>query len=372
MHANKVFEAHQQMLTDIFSRRYSDVQLRADWYEEDRAFMVQSATMLKKLLWDGPPADKTPATTEASFKYVHDVVALELGHEFLSDRYWFHRYKVSGDDRSTAYTYDYATICKNFLTKPFPTGASADRFIKDRLSLVEQGFRYMSNRVQFANQGLALEVAKAKGEDAKRGERMSGMGFHTLLGAATSEDLVRNRNLALNQKFDAAVYELNERLRIAKYRLHYHNGFIQFADDALTTDQIQKPFWAIVREPKWANVDLLMKEAVDKRDRGDRDAVSPAMQALESAIKIISDAKGWTTGKEKGATNYIDNLVPERDGVRFIAVWEKDVLVKLFGDVRNHFGHGPGNAPLPTLRPQQADWLLDTVMAWIKSLVRRL
>ena len=35
------------------------------------------------------------------------------------------------------------------------------------------------------------------------------------------------------------------------------------------------------------------------------------------------------------------------------------------------FGHGPGAAALPRLRPQQADWLIDTVMSWTKSLVRR-
>lgn len=360
------------MLTDIFARRYSDVQLRADWFEEDRAFMVQSAMMLRNLLWDGPAAEKVPATTEASFKYIHDIVAMELGHEFLADRYWFHRYQINGNQMSTTYTNDYIAICKNFLVKPFAQGASADRFIKERLSLVEQGFRYMSNKVAVANHGLDTAIANAQAQDVKRGERMTGMGFHELLGATSSEQLVRNNNLYLNQKFNAAVSELNERLRIAQYRLNYHNGFIQFADDALTTDQVQKPFWAIVREPKWGNVDQLIKEAIDKRDRGERDAVSPVMQALESVIKIISDEKGWTTGKEKGAVNYIDNLVPERDGVRFIAVWEKDALVKLFGEIRNHFGHGPGKAPLPTLRPQQTDWLLDSVMAWIKSLVRRL
>jgi hypothetical protein len=188
----------------------------------------------------------------------------------------------------------------------------------------------------------------------------------------TSEDYVRNENLLLNQKFEAAVHELNDRLRIAHYPLNYHNGFIQFADDAVTADQIQKPFWELVRDPKWLNADQLMKEAIDKRDRGDRDAVSPAMQSLETTIKIISDEKGWTTGKEKGAANYVDNLVAERGGVRFIAVWEKDALVKLFGEIRNSFGHGPSKAPLPTLRPQQTDWLLDTVMTWIKSLIRRL
>jgi len=55
------------------------------------------------------------------------------------------------------------------------------------------------------------------------------------------------------------------------------------------------------------NVETDIKEAIDRRDTNGRDAPFYAMRALESALKIISDEKGWTTGREKGASNYIDN-----------------------------------------------------------------
>ena len=56
------------------------------------------------------------------------------------------------------------------------------------------------------------------------------------------------------------------------------------------------------------NVDHDMKEALDLRGSDGRDPAFYAARALESTIKIISDQKNWTHGKENGAHNYIDNL----------------------------------------------------------------
>lgn len=55
-----------------------------------------------------------------------------------------------------------------------------------------------------------------------------------------------------------------------------------------------------------------IKEAIDLRDTHGRDPAFYAARALESTIKIISDEKGLSTAKERGAHNYIDNL--KRDG----------------------------------------------------------
>src|SRR5688500_19817287 len=45
---------------------------------------------------------------------------------------------------------------------------------------------------------------------------------------------------------------LNGRLREAEVPLHYHNGFLQFATDDLSEEQLVEPFWSIVSDPKWS------------------------------------------------------------------------------------------------------------------------
>src|SRR5262245_7759262 len=103
----------------------------------------------------------------------------------------------------------------------------------------------------------------------------------------------------MSTAFRTSVDELNERLRRARIQLNYHNGFIQVATDPLVEAQIERPFWAAVADPLWKNVDIDMKEALDRRDANDRDPAFYAARALESTIKVISDRKGWTRGGEK-------------------------------------------------------------------------
>ena len=170
-----------------------------------------------------------------------------------------------------------------------------------------------------------------------------------------------------SQKHVEAVAELNERLRQAGCKLHYHNGFIQRSDDSLTTKSLVTPFWDVVATARWANVDTDMKDACDLRDTGGRDPAKYAAHALESAIKIISGEKGWTRGTEKGASNYIDNLVAGKA----LTAYEAELLRTFFTKVRNPLGHGPGAEPMPTLSPDQTNWAIETAMSWIKMLVRR-
>ena len=177
-------------------------------------------------------------------------------------------------------------------------------------------------------------------------------------------------NATLNAKFRDAVNELNTRFHQADCDLNYHNGFIQRAADALIMQQVEMPFWALVADPKWENVDIDMKEALDRRDTSARDPALYAARALESTLKIVSDEKGWTHGKEKGAHNYIDNLASKR--AAFLADWESDGLKGFFTKVRNPLGHGPGKEAMPNLTQHQTDWAIDACMVWIKSIIRRL
>jgi hypothetical protein len=69
-----------------------------------------------------------------------------------------------------------------------------------------------------------------------------------------------------------------------------------------------------LRDAKWTIVDQELKEAIEHADSQRKDAAFHAANALESTIKIISDDKGWSSGRERGAANYIDNLVSQQNG----------------------------------------------------------
>jgi hypothetical protein len=239
-----------------------------------------------------------------------------------------------------------ARECVAFLTIPYDVWNDAhgvpDTFVKLRLSFLELVFRH------------AEEQASAKRVEV----------FRTNHAA----NAYREGWIAVLRKM---IDELNARFRDAAIPLHYHNGMIQFAEDPLAQAEIAGPFWESVRDPQWANVDRDMKEAIDRRDNNGRDPAGYAMRALESSIKIISDLKGWTTGNEKGASNFIDNLQSKRGG-NFIAGWEADILRQMFKEVRNPLAHGDGSAAPLYLTPQQTNWVIESCMSWIKNLVLRM
>lgn len=69
--------------------------------------------------------------------------------------------------------------------------------------------------------------------------------------------------------------------------------------------------------------------------------------------------------------NYINNLVANRNGSRFIETFEMEVLKSYFTHVRNQFGHGAGTAPMPNFTVEQTDWAIEFAMIWVRTLVRR-
>ncbi len=190
---------------------------------------------------------------------------------------------------------------------------------------------------------------------------------HALTLGSRSLDNLRNNTSRESQAYESTANELNIRLRQAGAGLHYHNGFLQIAGDLVSAQQIEEPFWSIVADEKWANIDHDMKEAVDARDTGGRDPAWHAARALESAIKVVSNARQLTTGKERGAQAFAENLLRGK----LIATWEFDQLRLFFANVRNELGHGPGDKPMPELSPELTDWAIEFCMSWIKLLVRR-
>jgi hypothetical protein len=344
------------MLTDIFARRYEQSRMWDTFSEEPRRLLVQGCQLLNDVCpyyVDGKESGKEFWTRR------HDLLARELGLKELSPRYWgFH----NKQDQWQSGPYTTAQMCETWMLQAFDGKISADRFIKERLSLVEIGFRQHENFLAGWNAKLADSIAIAEMFDQTLDQRGG------LRVPGKSADGVRLENVNAKAKFQNAVNELNARFRQANCRLHYHNGFIQISEDQTVAQEIETPFWKLVAQPKWHNVDHDMKEAIDLRDTGGRDPARYAAHSLESTIKIISDEKQLTKGNEKGAHNCIDNLM----SAKLIEVWEMQALKHFFTNVRNPIGHGPGTAPMPSLTDHQTNWAIENSMIWIKSLIRRM
>ncbi|WP_423415549.1 hypothetical protein RLW55_03200 [Hyphomicrobium sp. B1] len=339
------------MLTDIFAKRYSKVFLWQTFTEVERRLLVQSVQIVVELMPYPSDPKKASEATRSFWLNLDTAISRELGMLNLSPRF-----------ASNGYEWSPLMICQNWAYGSI--GAEdPDEYMKQRLSLVELGLRNFGQNVAAENATLEKRIQDCLAEKVYGGTRIR--------MPADSANWMKVENRKLNDRFSAAVDELNARFREARARLHFHNGFIQLTDDDLHIAQIEEPFWKLVIDKKWENVDHDMKEAIDLYGNGGRDPAWYAARALESAIKIISNTNGWTRGTEKGAAHYVDNLVSKGNG-RFLDVWEGDVLRDFFAKVRNPFGHGPGEEPMPSLTPEQTIWAIRTCMAWVTSLVTRM
>jgi hypothetical protein len=348
------------VLTDIFSYRYVKVPIWSSFGEPERRLIVQTFRILKEQLFPYYNSDGSESPPmKAIWTDLHSRLSMELGVPFLSPLtygYWTpSKHWISG-------TWSLDRVCETWMLGEFTPNQSADSFIKDRLSLVELAFRTRDEQLATINQNLPIAINQAVMRSSRKtgGIRVPG----------DSADAVRAFNTKINETFRQHVDELNTRFRQAGCELHYHNGFIQRSGDTLVLSAIEQPFWDVVAASKWKNVDTDMKEAVDRRDEGTRDPAFYAARAMESTIKIISDEKGWTHGKERGAHNYIENLASKKAG--FIEQWEADSLKSFFTNVRNPMGHGAGSSEMTSLSIHQSSWAIEFCMSWIKNLIRRM
>jgi hypothetical protein len=352
------------MLTDIFADRYAKRILWQEYTETESKLLNQAFRIVAEQLFPYWIDGKEWAPAKQTWTSLHGRLSMELGVDQLAPTYYSFQTTWMGKPHTQSGFRTMDKVCKDFVCGPYTGAIPADRFIKERLSFIELAFRGKEEELGKLNAELPTKLAAARIRDqfkTRQGLRVPG----------NEADGLKAFNASLNNNFLASVEELNERFRRAGAPLHYHNGFIQIATDELTQEEIEKAFWSVVADPLWKNVDIDMKEAIDRRDANDRGPAFYAARALESAIKIISDQKGWTHGGEKGAHNYIDNLSSTKNGA-FIQAWERDALKTFFTEIRNPFGHGPGSAEMPELTPTQTNWAIEACMSWIKSLVQRM
>ena len=311
--------------------------------------------------------------SKSAWKNIHSRLSMELGLERLIQPMHSNPYQTI--DPFLNEPKSVVAVCKTWMLTGINEGQDADVFMKHRISFIELAFRERmqvlinadANQVFIANE-IAQQIKSIKNQ-AKNAFSDIALAMHesNLIKSKFKETEIAK----MHAVFAASCSELNERFRRAKCPLNYHNGFIQIETDVILQKQVAEPFWNLVSDAKWKNVETDMMEAVDRSESAQRDPAFYAAKALESAIKIISDERGWTTGKERGAGQYIENLRSPTNG-GFIKDWEAKAIQLIFSSVRNGLGHGPGREPMPVLTQQQTDWTIEAAMSWTKSLIGRL
>lgn len=348
-----------KMLTDIFANRYSKQKLWDSVGEPERRLLVQLYRILEEQICPYWIDGKEDGRGKAFWTDIHNRLSMELGVRSLSPLAYSYQSTLAGKPYTQTALWTINKVCENWMLTEFDESTQADTFIKERVSLIEIGFRKREEEIS-----ADIESAQRR---AFKSQLLQRPGLRVPGDLASS---LTSMNEALNTRFRNSVDELNVRLRNAGCDLNYHNGFIQLSSDPFVLKQVETPYWELVADQKWENVDSDMKEALNRRDTGARDPAFYAARALESVLKIVSDENGWTRGNEKGAHNYIDNLAASRS--EFIARWEADALKGFFSKVRNPLGHGPGSEKMPHLSQHQTNLAIEMCMVWIKNLIRRL
>lgn len=288
---------------------------------------------------------------------------MEIGVKEPSPKYYSYTTEWTGKPYTNSGWYDMNLVIEQWLNFKFTDDLDPDMFVKRRLSFVELAFRMREEQVAQANAEFPLRLAEAEMEDMMPRRPMTVPG--------RKSDSMRAVNDGVNRAFAANVCELNERLKQAGMPLHYHNGYLQITQDEQLQEQVEQPFWLVVKDAQWKNVSIDMAEAIDRRDTGGRDPSFYAAKALESTIKIICELKNWTTGNEKGVSDFLNHLESKVNGA-FIEGWERQSMQRFYSDVRNDLGHGPGSKDMPNFTPQQIDQTIEFCMSWVKSLIKRL
>lgn len=352
------------MLTDVFFRRYENRLMFKCVGQKESALFVQAYRIVDEQIWKyygyGGKVDESVKTIWTA---LHDRLTMEIGIKELSPKFYSYQTEWMGKPSTASGWNNMNFVVEQWLNYKFTDDLDPDMFVKRRLSFVELAFRTREEQVAQANAEFPAQLAQAELQDKLRQNHM------TVPGARS--DSVRAINESMNRKFAANVHELNERLKQADMPLHYHNGYLQITQDEQLQEQVEQPFWLLVKDAQWKNVSIDMAEACDRRDNGGRDPSFYAAKALESTIKIICELKKWTTGTEKGVSDFLNHFESKANGT-FIEGWERQSMQRFYSDVRNDLGHGPGSKDMPNFTAQQIDQSIEFCMSWVKSLIKRL
>jgi hypothetical protein len=241
------------MLVDIFARRYECVQIRDRFEQRDSRLLVQTFRILAE---DVYPYYNKSGYEEADhvlvWNNIHNRLSRELGVQELSRQWFSYTTKLYGNDHLQTHRHPMVKVCENWMMQAVI--GHPDQFIKERLSLIEIGFRERECEISAMNATPIIATERPLASPSRSSMRVPPI----------PEETVKSLRAERTEKFRASVEELNARFRQARYPLNYHNGYIQISTDDLIQRAVETPFWAFVASPNWKNVDLDMKEALDR------------------------------------------------------------------------------------------------------------
>lgn len=169
-----------------------------------------------------------------------------------------------------------------------------------------------------------------------------------------------------NKALQSIRQEIKDRLKLHRIPLTYYNGYFLKNSDPLIEEKIITPFWELLSDPKYKNIEIDMLTALDLFQQRGRDPAFYAAKALESMIKIVCKEKKIKKETDKTPKAYITTLYENK----IILNHEQDELTSLFR-IRNSHGHGPGDETMPQLTIEQEYRYIHSCMLWIYSLWQR-
>src|SRR5262245_46700931 len=136
------------MLTDIFAYRYAHVPIWTGFSESERRLITQGFRILAEQICPYYGQDGKETFWGKSFwTDIHSRLSMELGVKSLLPTVTAHNTTVMGKSHVTTWTWNVFQVCENWITQDCPGDGVADRFIKERLSLVEIGFRRRGDEI---------------------------------------------------------------------------------------------------------------------------------------------------------------------------------------------------------------------------------
>jgi hypothetical protein len=176
----------------------------------------------------------------------------------------------------------------------------------------------------------------------------------------------------VEQSPDDAVAEMNERFRLAGLGYRYEDGVIIRLDSEFTHSEATIPALHLLSDAPFAGADEEFRAAHAHFRAGEtKDAAVDALNAFESTMKAICDAKGWTYPKGARASDLLKILRRETLFPDFGEQSLEQLLatLKALSAVRNETGgHGQGAAPVE-VPPYVAAYALNLAAAKIRFLV---